>query len=157
VRVLSQSYEEALKVASAREQKVKEVFDKYDTDNSRTIDTKELLSLLSDLGLTEKLKTDSKVFEKEMMDKYDTNKDGVLRCGQLLFFWRPRLSSHAAPCTHTHTRAALTRGWCDAIDVAQLRGIQESLQCGHRRLQREACGAEREAGHPGSRLQGAGQ
>ena len=117
VRVLSQSYEEALKVASAREQKVKEVFDKYDTDNSRTIDTKELLSLLSDLGLTEKLKTDSKVFEKEMMDKYDTNKDGVLRCGQLLFFGRPRLSSHAAPCTHTHTRAALTRGWCDAIDV----------------------------------------
>ena len=110
VRVLSQSYEEALKVASAREQKVKEVFDKYDTDNSRTIDTKELLSLLSDLGLTEKLKTDSKVFEKEMMDKYDTNKDGVLRCGQLLFFLAPApLLTCCTVHAHAHARRADSR------------------------------------------------
>ena len=49
----------------------------------------QLLSLLTDLGLTEKLKTDAKVFEKETLDLVDY-KEYVVRGGRNLFPLLPK-------------------------------------------------------------------
>ena len=74
-----QSYVEAIRIAEEREKQVRDAFDKYDTDNSGNIDMEELLVLLEDLGLLQKLKTEKKEFAADMFVKYDTNDDGVLR------------------------------------------------------------------------------
>lgn len=81
-RLLTQTYLEAVKIAEAREAEVKAVFDKYDVDNSGTIEMEELLALLDDLGLVSKLQTTAKDFAIEMFTKYDANDDGVLRCAK---------------------------------------------------------------------------
>ena len=75
----AQTYLEAVKIAEAREAEVKAVFDKYDVDQSGTIEMEELLALLDDLGLVSKLQTTAKDFAAEMFAKYDANDDGVLR------------------------------------------------------------------------------
>ena len=81
-RLITQTYLEAVKIAEAREAEVKAVFDKYDVDNSGTIEMEELLALLDDLGLVSKLQTTAKDFAIEMFTKYDANDDGVLRCAK---------------------------------------------------------------------------
>ena len=75
----AQTYLEAVKIAEAREADVKAIFDKYDVDNSGTIEMEELLALLDDLGLISKLQTSAKDFAIDMFTKYDANDDGVLR------------------------------------------------------------------------------
>ena len=69
---------EAIKIAEEREMTVMAAFNKYDADGSGTIDMSELLSLLEDLGLLNKLKTDRKKFAAEMFEKHDANDDNVL-------------------------------------------------------------------------------
>ena len=69
---------EAIKIAEEREALVKSQFDKYDVDASGTIEMEELLSLLEDLGMTPRLKTDATEFCSNMFIKYDANDDGVL-------------------------------------------------------------------------------
>ena len=78
--LVPQSYSEAIKIAEEREKKVRHEFDKYDLDDSGTIDIDELMCLLDDLGLLTKLKTERVNFTTEMFEKYDSNEDGVLRC-----------------------------------------------------------------------------
>ena len=72
------SYMEAIRIAEEREANVKQVFDKYDLDKSGTVDMEEMLSLLQDLGLLNRLKTDREKFAAEMFVEYDANDDGVL-------------------------------------------------------------------------------
>ena len=73
-----QSYITALRMAEEREAHGKKVFNKFDVDQSGTIDMDELLVLLDDLGMLTKLKSDPEEFVRDMFIKYDTNFDGVL-------------------------------------------------------------------------------
>ena len=74
-----QNYQEALRVAEEREQKLKNAFDRFDFDRSLTIDMEEILPLLDDLGLAKRLKTDRIEFCTKMFLHFDANQDGVLR------------------------------------------------------------------------------
>lgn len=74
-----QTYSEAIRIAEERDQKVRLEFDKYDLDDSGTIDIDELMCLLDDLGLLTKLRTERVHFTAEMFEKYDENEDGALR------------------------------------------------------------------------------
>lgn len=71
---------EAIRIAEEREQKVKACFDKYDIDASGTIEMEELLQLLDDLGIYQKVgqKGNPTDFAADMFHKYDANDDGVL-------------------------------------------------------------------------------
>ena len=53
-------------------------FDKYDVDGNGTIDMAELTSLLQDLDMLSKLKTDKTDFVAEMFMEYDSDGNGVL-------------------------------------------------------------------------------
>ena len=90
-----QNYEEALRIAEAREREVRGFFDKFDVDGSGTIDMEEM-------GLLKNLKTDRITFCSEMFVKYDANDDGVLRRS---------FATKAAPAPNTasasHPRAQL--------------------------------------------------
>ena len=74
-----QNYEEALRIAEAREREVRGFFDKFDVDGSGTIDMEEILAIMEEMGLLKNLKTDRITFCSEMFVKYDANDDGVLR------------------------------------------------------------------------------
>jgi len=74
----SLSYMEAIRIAEERENAVKGQFDKYDRDGSGSIDMTEMLSLLQDLQLLSRLKTEPEKFAAEMFAEYDENDDGVL-------------------------------------------------------------------------------
>ena len=74
-----QSYLEAIRIAEEREAHVQKVFNKYDQDNSNTIDLDELLVLLDELNLVQKLQSKPEEFASAMFEKYDANQDGVLR------------------------------------------------------------------------------
>ena len=74
-----QNYEEALRIAEAREREVRNFFDKFDVDGSGTIDMEEILAIMEEMGLLKNLKTDRITFCSEMFVKYDANDDGVLR------------------------------------------------------------------------------
>ena len=75
----AQNYEEALRIAEAREREVRNFFDKFDVDGSGTIDMEEILAIMEEMGLLKNLKTDRITFCSEMFVKYDANDDGVLR------------------------------------------------------------------------------
>lgn len=66
-------------MAEERERRVRRAFNKYDIDDSGTIDLDELMCLLDDLGLVSSLKTERLTFAAEMFEKFDVNEDGVLR------------------------------------------------------------------------------
>ena len=53
-----QNYEEALRIAEAREREVRSFFDKFDVDGSGTIDMEEILAIMEEMGLLKNLKTD---------------------------------------------------------------------------------------------------
>lgn len=72
------SYAEAIRIAEEREKAVKEQFDRYDIDDSGSIDMDELSQLLDDLGLLTRLKTESIKFVTEMFLEHDKNDDGSL-------------------------------------------------------------------------------
>lgn len=74
-----QSYAEALRIAEERDKMVRTCFDKYDLEDNGLIDVQEIISLLDDLGLLTKLKTERITFATEMFVKYDDNDNGVLR------------------------------------------------------------------------------
>ena len=65
-------------MAEEHEAHGKSVFNKFDLDQSGTIDMDELLVLLDDLGMLTKLKSDPQEFVQDMFVQYDTNFDGVL-------------------------------------------------------------------------------
>lgn len=69
---------EAIRIAEEREKNVKTQFNRYDLDGNGSIDMSELLSLLDDLGLLDKLKSEKEKFASDMFIRYDTNDDGVL-------------------------------------------------------------------------------
>jgi hypothetical protein len=72
------SYIAALQLAEEREAEMRGAFNRFDIDNSGTMDMDELLVLLDELGLLEKLRSDMEEFVCDMFVKYDTNSDGVL-------------------------------------------------------------------------------
>ena len=74
----SQTYFEAIKLAEEREEKVNSYFQKFDFDGSKSIEEEELLSLLDELGLVNKLKTDGQQFATDMFLEFDENGDGKL-------------------------------------------------------------------------------
>jgi len=81
------NYEEALRVAEAREREVRGFFDKFDVDSSGTIDMEEILAIMEEMGLLRNLKTDRITFCSEMFVKYDANDDGVLSFDEFKGFY----------------------------------------------------------------------
>ena len=96
IHVSPQSYGEAIRVAEEREKTVRTCFDRYDTDDSGTIDMQELMALLDDLGILTKLKTERINFTTEMFIKYDANDDGVLRWDLTHTLDRAKMSKYLA-------------------------------------------------------------
>ena len=74
----AQSLKAEIAAAKEREAEVRSVFQKYDTDNSDTIEMAELMALLDDLGLLAKLKTSTVEFAARMFNEFDTDDNGVL-------------------------------------------------------------------------------
>jgi hypothetical protein len=64
-------YEEALRIAEEREAHLRAQFDRFDIDNSGTIDIEELLALLDELGLLTHLQTPPVDFATEMFERFD--------------------------------------------------------------------------------------
>jgi len=81
------NYEEALRIAEAREREVRSFFDKFDVDGSGTIDMEEILAIMEEMGLLKNLKTDRITFCSEMFVKYDANDDGVLSFDEFKGFY----------------------------------------------------------------------
>jgi hypothetical protein len=74
----AQSLKAEIAAAKEREAEVRSVFQKYDTDDSDTIEMAELMALLDDLGLLAKLKTSTVEFAARMFNEFDTDDNGVL-------------------------------------------------------------------------------
>ena len=79
-----QSFIQAIKLVDEREAKLRQAFDKFDLDRSGTIDMEELLALLDDVGLMNRLQTDAEEFVRDMFMKYDANSDGVLSFSEFI-------------------------------------------------------------------------
>jgi len=109
---VTQNYEEALRIAEAREREVRSFFDKFDVDGSGTIDMEEILAIMEEMGLLKNLKTDRITFCAEMFVKYDANDDGVLRCVRPapLLRGHPRSTrAGGAACVSAHAAARTDR------------------------------------------------
>jgi len=107
---MSMSYTEAIRIAEERERQVKGVFEKYDVDNSNSIDMEELLALLDDLGLVNKLKSEPKEFATTMFVKYDTNDDGVLSFEEFKGLYNAAIDDVAGKKKPTNVAAKTSSG-----------------------------------------------
>ena len=84
-----------LEQAEAKIAEAKAAFSKYDVDNSDTIDDIEVLQLMSDMGLLDKLKTDKVTFLANYFAAADSNGDGVLDFEEFKGFYNAALDDAA--------------------------------------------------------------
>ena len=76
----TQNYQEAIRIAEEREQKLREAFDKCDDNRNGNVDLEEILPLLDELGLARRLKSDRIEFATQMFLAHDVDGSGELRC-----------------------------------------------------------------------------
>jgi len=72
------SLKQEIALAKKRDEEVRQVFCKYDVDNTDSIDMDELTALLDDLGILATLKTSPVDFACKMFSEFDENDDGIL-------------------------------------------------------------------------------
>ena len=102
-----------LEQAEAKIAEAQAAFNKYDADNSGTIDDIEVLQLMADMGLLEKLKTDKVTFLANYFATADTNGDGVLDFEEFKGFYNAAVDDAAGrgaePAALTPRRSASRR------------------------------------------------
>uniref|UniRef100_A0A7S2N9P3 EF-hand domain-containing protein n=1 Tax=Haptolina brevifila TaxID=156173 RepID=A0A7S2N9P3_9EUKA len=99
-------YEEALRIAEARDRELREKFHRFDIDGSGTIEMEELLALMDDMGLLANLKCEPVDFAAEMFHKYDANQDGVLSFEEFKRFHNAAKDNAAGRQTRPRNSAA---------------------------------------------------
>ena len=121
-----------LEQAEAKIAEAKAAFSKYDADNSGTIDDIEVLQLMADMGLLEKLKTDQVTFLANYFATADSNGDGVLDFEEFKGFYNAALDDAAgrggptkAPSAGDKKKAAIAAG---ALEKKGLPGIEPAEQ-----------------------------
>ena len=121
-----------LEQAEAKIAEAKAAFSKYDADNSGTIDDIEVLQLMADMGLLDKLKTDQVTFLANYFATADSNGDGVLDFEEFKGFYNAALDDAAgrggptkAPSAGDKKKAAIAAG---ALEKKGLPGIDPAEQ-----------------------------
>ena len=121
-----------LEQAEAKIAEAQAAFNKYDADNSGTIDDIEVLQLMADMGLLEKLKTDKVTFLANYFATADTNGDGVLDFEEFKGFYNAAVDDAAgrggptkAASASDKKKAAIAAG---ALEKKGLPGIEPADQ-----------------------------
>jgi len=75
-----------LRIAEKREERLRAFFDLHDADKSNTMDDGEILAVMEDMGMLQKLRSERVQFMCEMFLMCDANSDGVISFDEFITF-----------------------------------------------------------------------